>query len=99
MDSILKLAQVPHMEQWLERRALALRHVENGRRIVDRQRTLIGRCKVLGINTELAESLFLAFERSQIIFEHDLADLDRRKPLEGSIPTAPARLHRPRASL
>jgi hypothetical protein len=70
------------MDQWLERRALALRHVENGRLIVDRQRTLIARIKALGVNTDEAESLLKAFERSQTIFEDDLADLDRRKPLQ-----------------
>jgi hypothetical protein len=69
------------MEQWLERRALALRHVQSGRVIVDRQRALIARSKALGVDTARAESLLICFERSQTIFEQDLADLDRRKPL------------------
>jgi hypothetical protein len=69
------------MEHWLARRAVAVRHVEGGRRIVDRQRALIARCKALGVNTDEAKNLLVAFERSQTIFEQDLADLDRRKPL------------------
>ena len=66
----------------MERRALALKHVETGRRIIARQRELIKRQIARGVDTATSESLLRAFERSQMIFEHDLADLDRRKPQE-----------------
>jgi hypothetical protein len=61
---------------------MALRHVESGRRIVDRQRALVARRKALGVNTDVSESLLEAFKRSQAIFEDDLADLDRKRPLD-----------------
>jgi hypothetical protein len=58
---------------WIERHEQAKRHVEDGQRVVDRQRTLIARQKVLGHDTQMSERLLAAFERSQVIFESDLA--------------------------
>jgi hypothetical protein len=54
---------------FLDRKALAYKHVIDGRRIVSRQREVIG----LGGNCGPAEELLVSFERSLAIFEHDLA--------------------------
>jgi len=70
------------MEHWLERRARTLRHIESGRRVIDRQRAIVAHKKALGLNSDVFENLLGAFERTQAIFEQDLADLNRRKPLE-----------------
>ena len=70
------------MEHWLARRAMALRYVETGRRIVDQQRDLVARRKALGVDTDTNEDLLGTLERSQLMFEEALADLDRREPLE-----------------
>jgi hypothetical protein len=62
------------VELWLERRALALKHLESGRRIIERQRQLIARRKAIGANTNESERLLESFEHSQMIFDQDLAD-------------------------
>jgi hypothetical protein len=56
-----------------DRYALAQRRAAEGRRIIDRQRLLIQRQKNLGQDTSGSEDLLAAFERSQEIFERDLA--------------------------
>jgi hypothetical protein len=58
-----------------ERIALATRHVEAGRRIVARQREIVA----TGVLGARAQELLELFERSQDIFEADLADLLTRK--------------------
>jgi hypothetical protein len=68
------------MKTWTERRALALQHVISGRRIIERQRRLITQRKAIGADTGESERLLVSFEKTQVIFEQDLADLDRRKP-------------------
>ncbi|MVT65752.1 hypothetical protein GPL21_11600 [Bradyrhizobium pachyrhizi] len=57
-----------------ERIAQAQRHVDGGRRIVERQREIVAR-------SGLPDSIDLLdlFERTQLIFETDLADLLKKK--------------------
>jgi hypothetical protein len=57
-----------NLDQLIER---AARHVESGRRIVERQRNLIES----GPTLPGALDLLASFERSQAIFEEDLARL------------------------
>ena len=57
------------------RRAIAERQVENGRRMIDRQRELIAGNKARGFDTVAAERLLASFERSQAIFDEELATL------------------------
>jgi hypothetical protein len=56
------------MTSWSERRALALKHVEGGRRTVERQRSLVERLHLARLNTVQAEELLWRFEHSQSIF-------------------------------
>jgi len=49
----------------------ATRHVETGRRIIIRQREIVS----TGRTGKVAEELLEQFERTQAIFERDLADL------------------------
>ena len=58
-----------------EKVALAQRHVDSGRRVVERQEALVARQKALGSSTILSEQLLSDFRRSQTIFESDLAGL------------------------
>jgi len=57
------------------RREIAERHVQEGRRTVDRQRQLVALQRHQGHDTAASESLLIAFERSLRIFEMDLASL------------------------
>jgi len=57
--------------------ALDERHVDSGRRIIERQRVLVARH-----GQPFGADLLESFERTQQIFEMDLADLLKRK--EGS---------------
>jgi hypothetical protein len=61
------------MRTWIERHTEARRHVTRGQHIIDGQRILIGKQKALGRDTTRFEELLAAFERSQAIFEADLA--------------------------
>jgi hypothetical protein len=65
------------MTPWTQRRALALKHVEDGRRVVEQQRALVRRLKAAGFNVARPEELLQLFEQSQRLFEEDLADLDQ----------------------
>jgi hypothetical protein len=60
-----------------ERRAFAQRHVEWGRELIARHRQYVEELKVSGRDTEAAEKLLLVFERTQKVFEHDLAALEK----------------------
>jgi hypothetical protein len=61
-----------------EKIAQAQRHVDSGRRIIERQRALIAR-----LGSPAAIDLLVVFERTQQIFESDLADaLDGRYRLD-----------------
>ena len=62
-----------------ERRALARRHVEWGRQVIDRQRQYLEELKESGRDTEAAEKFLVVLERTQKVFERDLADLERRR--------------------
>ena len=59
-------------------RALARRHVEWGRLLIARQQHYLKELKDSGRDTEAAERLLLVFERTQKVFEYDLADLENR---------------------
>ena len=60
--------------QFAEQRInIARRHVENGRTVIDQQRALIAEKKARGLNTNVSEQLLATFERTQAIFEDDLA--------------------------
>jgi hypothetical protein len=62
-----------------ECRALARRHVEWGRQVIDRQRQYLEELKESGRDTEAAEKLLVVLERTQKVFERDLADLEGRR--------------------
>ena len=55
----------------------AQRHVELGRAIIDYHKELLERHRTDGRDTKPAEDLLEALERSQKVFEHDLAELER----------------------
>jgi len=56
----------------------AQRHVEWGRFAIVRQKEKIERHRAEGRDTKLAEDLLSVFERTQKVFEHDLAELEKR---------------------
>jgi hypothetical protein len=62
-----------------ERRAFARGHVEWGRKVITRQRQYVQELKENGRDTEAAEKLLAVFERTQKVFEYDLAVLEKRK--------------------
>ena len=62
-----------------DRKELAQRHVDTGRRIIARQRQLIAELKAHNHSTKQYESLLSAFETSQAIFESDLAEITAGK--------------------
>jgi hypothetical protein len=62
-----------------ERRARARRHVEWGRLVIARQQQYLKELRESGRETEAAEKLLLVFERTQKVFEYDLADLEKRR--------------------
>jgi hypothetical protein len=53
-----------------DRIAMAQRHVEDGRRIIERQRALVAR-----VGSQSSIDLLALFERTQELFEADLAAL------------------------
>ena len=62
-----------------ERRAFARHHVEWGRQLIARQRQYIKELKESGRDTEAADKFLLELERSQKIFEYDLAALEKQQ--------------------
>ena len=62
-----------------ERRAFAPGHVEWGRRVIAWQRRYVKELRESGRDTEAAEKLLAVFERTQKVFEYDLAVLEKRK--------------------
>ena len=54
------------------------RHVEFGRLLIARQQHYLKELKDSGRDTEAAERLLLVLERTQKVFEYDLADLEKR---------------------
>jgi hypothetical protein len=73
--AIMKVPALMDMDTWEKRHAVAERHVTDGRKAIDHQRSIIARQKALRVNTEASEALLAAFERSQEIFEGNLARL------------------------
>jgi hypothetical protein len=67
------------MDAWEKRHAAAERHVTAGRRAIDHQHSIIARQKALRLNTQVSEDLLAQFERSQEIFESDLARILRER--------------------
>ena len=67
-----------------ERLAFARAHVEWGRGVIARQQQYVKELRESGRDTEAvaklqaAEKLLAVFERTQKIFERDLADLEKR---------------------
>jgi hypothetical protein len=57
---------------------MATRHVEGGTLIVERQKQLIARMKLSGLNTLEAERLLVAFEKTLAVFRDDLLALQAR---------------------
>ncbi|MCC6780007.1 MAG: hypothetical protein IT537_25805 [Hyphomicrobiales bacterium] len=72
---------MPDRHHLAERQALARRHVESGRKIVERQRELIAEIRSRGGDCRTAEDLLARFERTLSVFEDDLADLMKRTAL------------------
>jgi hypothetical protein len=62
-----------------ERRTRARRHVEWGRLLITWQQRYVKELGESGRDTEAAEKLLLVLERTQKVFESDLADLEKRE--------------------
>jgi len=62
-----------------ERRTSARRHVEWGRLLIARYQQYLKELRNSGRGTEVAENLLLELERTQKVFERDLADLEKRE--------------------
>jgi hypothetical protein len=61
-----------------DRRTRARRHVEWGRLLIAWQQRYVKELRESGRDTEAAEKLLLVLERTQKVFEYDLADLEKR---------------------
>jgi hypothetical protein len=61
------------MDTWEKRHATAQRHVTVGRSAIDRQRSIVAGQRAVRLSTQASEELLAAFERSQEIFEGNLA--------------------------
>ncbi len=62
-----------------ERRTLARTHVEWERRVIARQQQCVKELRESGRDTEAAEKLLAALERTHKVFERDLADLEKQR--------------------
>jgi|SoimicMinimDraft_11_1059739.scaffolds.fasta_scaffold69813_1 hypothetical protein len=74
------MISVPTIEQRL---AFARAHIEWGRGVIARQQQCVKELRESGHDTEAekllaAERLLAVFERTQKVFERDLADLEKR---------------------
>ena len=67
---------VPTIE---ERLALARRHVEAARLTIVRQRQMVEKFKAKRRDTKAAEELLAVLERTQNVFERDLAELEKKR--------------------
>jgi hypothetical protein len=61
------------MDTWEKRHATAQHHVTVGRSAIDRQRSIVAGQRAVRLSTQASEDLLAAFERSQEIFEGNLA--------------------------
>jgi len=68
-------------EQLTEYIKRARRHVELGRLMIERQKEMVERHRTEGRDTKPAENLLAAFERTQQVFERDLARFERQAPV------------------
>jgi hypothetical protein len=57
----------------------ARRHVELGRLLIERHKEMVERHRVEGRDTTPAENLLAALERTQQVFERDLARLEVKR--------------------
>ena len=62
-----------------ERCTLARTHVEWGLRVIARQQQYVKELRESGRDTEAAEKLLAVLERTQKVFERDLADREKRE--------------------
>ena len=62
-----------------ERIANARRHVELGRALIEHHKKLLEKHRMEGRGTKAAADLLEAFERTQKVFEWDLAELERQR--------------------
>jgi hypothetical protein len=62
-----------------DRLAMAKRHVVEGRRIIEGQRQLISRLQSIRCSTAYSERILAEFERSQALFEDDLAEIEAKE--------------------
>src|SRR4029077_5813134 len=62
-----------------ERLALARRHVDAGHLIIVHQRQMVDRHKAEGRDTKAAQELLAVLERTQKVFERDLAELEKKR--------------------
>ena len=62
-----------------QRRAFARHHVEWGRELIARQRQYLKELQDSGRDTEAVEKFLLELERSQKVFERDLATLEKQQ--------------------
>jgi len=65
---------MPSITDRIER---ARRNVEWGRFAIARQKEMVERHRAERRDTTLAENLLSTFERTQRVFEHDLAELEK----------------------
>ena len=54
-------------------------HVEFGRVVIEYYKELLEKYRAEGRNTKPVEALLETFERSQKVFEYDLAELERQR--------------------
>jgi len=64
--------------KFLEQIGRARWHVKIGYALIERQKQIIERHSAEGRDTKPAEDLLAALEHSQKVFQHDLAELERR---------------------
>jgi hypothetical protein len=62
-----------------ERRTLARAQLEWERRVIARQQQYVKELRESGRDTEAAEKLLAALERTHKVFERDLADLEKQR--------------------
>jgi hypothetical protein len=72
------------MDTWTKRHAVAQRDLDTARRAIDHQRSIVASQKALRLNTQASQDLLTVMERSQEIFEGNLAGLLREREREQS---------------
>jgi hypothetical protein len=72
------------MDTRTKRHAVAKRHLETARQAIDHQRSIVASQEALRLNTQASQDLLALMERSQEIFEGNLAGLLREREREQS---------------